>query len=464
MPNENRLIPLHMEILDRQRTFFATGQTRPYAFRRDALRRLRASVVEHLPVLYEAMFHDLHKSEAETYLTEVAIVLREIDNQLGHLRSRMRASRVSTPLFLWPSRSRTLCEPYGNVLIVSPWNYPAQLALCPLAGAIAAGNCAVVKSSPYTPQVSSVLKRIVASAFHPDHVTLIEGDRQVNTALLAERWDYIFFTGNPALGHIVMRAAADHLTPLTLELGGKSPCLVDHSANIDLAARRIVWGKFLNAGQTCVAPDYLLVHQNIKAPLIDRLRHWIGVFYGPEPKESPHFGRLVNEQAYRRVVSYLTDGTLLAGGETDPSQRYIAPTLLDLGTPTDSVPVMQAEIFGPVLPLMEYVRLDQALEFVNRHEKPLALYYFGAPRTGREVLRRTSSGGACINDTILHISNDHLPFGGVGRSGMGRYHGKASFETFSHRRSVLISPRNSDLPFKYPPYKYFKLIQKLLHL
>ena len=463
-PSTPHFFIMGMEILDRQRTFFATGQTRPYVFRRDALLRLRRSITAHLPALYEAMHHDLHKSKEETYLTEVAIVLREIDNQLRHLKRRMRATCVFTPLFLWPSRSRTICEPYGNVLIISPWNYPAQLTLSPLAGAIAAGNCAVVKTSPYAPQVSAVLGRIIVSAFSPDHVTLIEGNREVNEALLAERWDYIFFTGSPTLGRIVMRAAAEHLTPLTLELGGKSPCLVDNSANIDLAARRIVWGKFLNAGQTCVAPDYLLVHQNVKGPLVDRIRHWIDVFYGPDPKESPHFGRLVNESAYRRAASYLTDGSLLAGGETDPAQRYIAPTLLDLGTPTDSVPVMQAEIFGPILPVMEYIHIDQAIEFVNRHEKPLALYYFGAPRTGREVLRRTSSGGACINDTILHISNDHLPFGGVGRSGMGRYHGKASFETFSNRRSVLISPRNSDLPFKYPPYKYFKLIRKLLHL
>lgn len=451
-----------MDILDSQRAFFASGHTRGYDFRHTALLQLKSSVHTHLPALYEALWQDLHKSEAEAYLTEVAIVLREIDDQLRHLRCRMRAKRVGTPLFLWPSHSRILCEPFGNVLIMAPWNYPFQLSVAPLVGAIAAGNCVVLKPSPYTPNVSAVIRQIVEPAFPSNYIAVVEGHRDVNEALLAERWDYIFFTGSPELGRTVMRAAAEHLTPVTLELGGKSPCIVDNSANVDIAARRIVWGKFLNAGQTCIAPDYLLVHENVKSPLIERIKYWINVFYGPEPEKSPNYGRLVNDKAFERVSSYLGDGTILTGGVTDPVQRYIAPTLIDLGRPTDSVPVMQSEIFGPVLPVMEFVRLDEAVEFIDRHEKPLALYYFGSPETGRDVLRRTSSGGACINDTVLHIANDRLPFGGVGNSGMGKYHGKESFLTFSNRRSILCSSKNLDLPIKYPPYKHFGWIKRLM--
>lgn len=467
---ENRIIfgsvPLFkfriMDILDSQRTFFTSGSTRTRDFRRTALQQLKNSVQTHLPALYEALWKDLHKSEAEAYLTEVGITLREIDDQLRHLRGRMREQGVGTPLFLRPSRSRIVYEPFGNVLIMAPWNYPFQLSFAPLAGAIAAGNCAVLKPSPYTPNVSAVIRQIVESAFPSHYIAVIEGHREVNEALLAERWDYIFFTGSPELGRTVMRAAAEHLTPVTLELGGKSPCIVDNSANVEVAARRITWGKFLNAGQTCIAPDYLLVHQNVKAPLLERIEYWIGKFYGPEPATSPNYGRLVNDRAFGRVASYLDNGTIITGGETDPAQRYIAPTLLDLGAPTDSVPVMQAEIFGPVLPVMEFVHLDEAVEFVNRHEKPLALYYFGSPKTARDVLRRTSSGGACINDTVLHIANDRLPFGGVGNSGMGKYHGKASFLTFSNRKSVLVSPKNIDIPLKYPPYRHLAWIKRLV--
>ena len=451
-----------MDILENQRAFFASGRTCGYAFRRAALERLKAEIKTHLAALYEALWADLHKSAEEACLTEIGITLREIDDQIGHLRRRMRPRRVGTPLFLRPSRSRIVCEPFGCVLILAPWNYPVQLTLAPLAGAVAAGNCAVLKPSPYTPNVSAVIRQIVESAFPPDHVAVVEGHREVNEALLAERWDYIFFTGSPELGRTVMRAAAEHLTPVTLELGGKSPCIVDNSADADIAARRIVWGKFLNAGQTCIAPDYLLVHQNIKAPLLERIKCHIRAFYGPDPKESPHYGRLVHDKAVEGGASYLGNGIILAGGETDPEQRYIAPTLLDLGRPTDGVPVMQAEIFGPVLPVMEFVRLDEAVEFVNRHEKPLAFYYFGSPATGRDILRRTSSGGACINDTVLHIANDRLPFGGVGQSGTGKYHGAESFRTFSNRKAVLLSARSLDIPLKYPPYRHFGWIKKLL--
>lgn len=451
-----------MDLLDSQRTFFATGRTRQGDFRRTSLKQLKTSILSHLPALYGALWHDLRKSKAEAYVTEIAIVLREIDDQLAHLSRRMRPERVCTPLFLWPSHSRIVSEPFGHVLIMAPWNYPFQLAMAPLAGAMAAGNCAILKPSPYTPNVSAAMRQIVESAFPPDYIAVVEGHRDINASLLAEKWDYIFFTGSPELGRTVMHAAAENLTPVTLELGGKSPCIVDNSAQVDIAAKRIAWGKFLNAGQTCVAPDYVLVHQNMKSPLVERIKYWIEAFYGADPMQSPHYGRLVNDRAFERVSSYLSDGAILTGGHTDPAQRYIAPTLLDLGTPTDSVPVMQAEIFGPVLPLMEFVRLEEAVGFINSRPKPLALYYFGAPKTGKDVIRSTSSGGACINDVVMHLANDRLPFGGVGNSGMGKYHGKESFRTFSNRRAVLLSARSIDPPLKYPPYRYFKWIERLM--
>lgn len=449
-------------IIAGQRTFFASGHTRDAAFRRSALIRLREAIHKHLPSLYDALWKDLHKSKAEAYISEIALVLREIDDQIGHLRSRMRSEKVCTPLFLLPSRSRIISEPLGNVLIMAPWNYPFQLTVLPLVGAIAAGNCAVLKPSPYTPTVSGVIRQMIWETFPDDYIAVVEGHRDVNEALLKEKWDYIFFTGSPELGRTVMQAAANNLTPVTLELGGKSPCIVDNSADVDIAAKRIAWGKFLNAGQTCVAPDYLLVHQNVKAPLIGRIKYWIEAFYGTDPAESPDYGRMVNDKAYDRVASYLGDGQVVIGGQTDATERYIAPTVMDLGEMRDDVPVMQNEIFGPVLPVMEYVHLEEALEFINRHPKPLALYYFGSPKTGKTVIRSTSSGGACINDVILHLANDRLPFGGVGNSGMGKYHGKESFLTFSNRRSILISPRHFDPPLKYPPYKYFKWIKRLM--
>ena len=446
------------------RRFFSSGKTLSAEYRLNALANLEKAIRAREEEILAALARDLGKSRTEGYMTELGMVYSELSYMRRHVKKLMRPVRAKTPTAQLPAKSFSLPCPYGTALIVSPWNYPFQLTMVPLVDCIAAGNCALVKPSASAAETAKIIGTILKEAFPPEYVSVAEGDRKENADLFRQKYDVVFFTGGKETGRRVAQCAAENLTPAVLELGGKSPCIVAEDADIRLSARRIAFGKLLNSGQTCVAPDYLLVHQNVKGPLVDRIRHWIDVFYGPDPKESPHFGRLVNESAYRRVASYLTDGSLLAGGETDPAQRYIAPTLLDLGTPTDSVPVMQAEIFGPILPVMEYVHLDQAIEFVNRHEKPLALYYFGAPRTGREVLRRTSSGGACINDTILHISNDHLPFGGVGRSGMGRYHGKASFETFSNRRSVLISLRNSDLPFKYPPYKYFKLIRKLLHL
>lgn len=448
-----------MEIIDQQRIYFASGATRSYTFRKNALERLKKTILEHEKSIYEALHADLHKSEGETFLSEIGIVLREIDTHLKHLRAWMRPKRVGTPLFMKPSRSRIVCEPYGVVLIMAPWNYPFQLTLAPLVGAIAAGNCAVLKPSPYTPHVSTVIRQIVESAFTPEHVTVVEGHRDTNTELLAQRWDYIFFTGSPSMGKVVMQAAAEHLTPVTLELGGKSPCIVDSTANCDIAARRIVWGKFLNAGQTCIAPDYLFVHQNVREPLLEQVELCIKQFYGEDPKASENYARIVSDKAFERIQSYLSEGKIIQGGETDPAERYIAPTLLTEVDPES--PVMQQEIFGPVLPVFEFVHLTDVLEFINNREKPLALYYFGTGKRAKRALHETSSGGMCINDTIMHIANDKLPFGGVGNSGMGKYHGKNSFLTFSNRRSLVLTPRNFDIPLKYPPYKRLKWIKKL---
>lgn len=450
-----------MDELTIKQHYFASGATLSRGARISALKALGRSIEQNRQQIYDALWNDLHKCEAEALLTEVNVVMSEIDNQLRHLRARMRPHCVPTPWILWPSRSRVECQPLGTVLVIAPWNYPFNLALTPLVGAIAAGNCAVVKPSDYTPRVSAVIAKIVAESLAPEHVSVVEGGRDVNTALLAERWDYIFFTGGPALGRVVMQAAARDLTPVTLELGGKSPCIVDRTANIDLAARRIVWGKFLNAGQTCVAPDHLFVHCDVKEQLVERMRHYITEFYGSDPHQSPHYGRIVNVAAFERLSELIgSAGRVVIGGSSVADERYIAPTVID-GIAADD-PIMQHEIFGPLLPVLDFTDINEVTAQINSREKPLALYYFGSSQSARWVLDRTSSGGACVNDLILHIANDHLPFGGVGGSGMGRYHGRDSFLTFSNRRAVLTSPRSLDLPFRYPPFRFFNIIKRII--
>ncbi|MBP3473787.1 MAG: aldehyde dehydrogenase [Alistipes sp.] len=443
-----------------QREYFASGVTLDRCFREEQLRRLQQALHKWHAPLCKALWVDLHKSEQEAVLTELSIVEGEVKTHLHHLKRWMRTERRSTPLKMMPSRSRIVSEPLGISLIISPWNYPVQLLLNPLVGAISAGCTAVLKPSPYVPTVSSVIEQMVADTFEERYVAVVQGNRDVNRLLLEQRYDMIFFTGSPALGRTVMSAAAKNLTPVVLELGGKSPCIVDEGADIKLAARRIAWGKTLNAGQTCIAPDYLLIHKSLQSQFVEEFKAAVERLHGRDPRQSEHYVRLVSERAFDRVAAYLQDGRVVAGGTTNRTERYIEPTLLADVSP--SAAVMQEEIFGPVLPMISFESRDEVKRFVAEREKPLAYYYFGRERDGWDMIRHSTSGGACLNDTIMHIANENLPFGGVGNSGMGSYHGRLSFDAFSHRRAVVVTPTWLDLPFRYMPYKMFSLVKKLL--
>lgn len=440
--------------------FYHTGATRDVDFRISVLEKLRTEIINRQELICEALWRDLHKSAYESFLTEISIVLQELKEHISHLKKWTNPRKVSTPLHLFPAKSRIIYEPYGTVLVIAPWNYPFQLLMAPLIGAVSAGNCVIAKPSPYTPHVAAVMEELIAAVFDPGHVLVILGGRGINTVLLDQKYDYIFFTGGPAVGKVVMEAAARNLTPLTLELGGKSPCIVSETADIDIAAKRVAWGKFLNAGQTCIAPDYLFIHRKIKPLFLEKLAVHIERFYGVIPALSPDFARIINEKAFERLLLLMEQGDIVIGGQTNRADCYIAPTVIDHIRP--EYPVMQEEIFGPVLPVMEYSDLNEPVTYINEHHKPLALYYFGCKKEAAEVIRRTTSGGVCINDTILHIANKNLPFGGVGNSGMGKYHGFASFETFSNCRSVLLASNRFDLPFRYPPYGSFSLLKKLM--
>ena len=453
---ENRI----EQIKEEQQQYFDSGATLSYRFRRQQLKRLHTALKAWEPKICEALWTDLHKSNEEAILTELSIVAGEIKNHISHLREWMRPKRACTPLKMMPSKSRVISEPLGCALIISPWNYPVQLLLNPLVGAISAGCTAILKPSPYVPNISAVLEEMISKTFDSNYITVVQGNRDTNKALLALRHDIIFFTGSPTLGKSVMMAAAEHLTPVVLELGGKSPCIVDAEANIQIAARRIAWGKTLNAGQTCIAPDYLLIHSSCKKEFINSFAKELKKLHGEDIKKSRHYVRLVSDKAFERVSSYLKEGEIAFGGTTDAKERYIEPTLLDNVNP--EAEVMQEEIFGPVLPMITFDKLDEAISFIRKREKPLALYYFGKSSIGKELLHRTSSGGACINDTIMHIANENIPFGGVGNSGMGQYHGKESYKAFSHYRSVVETPTWLDLPFRYMPYRMFELVKKLL--
>ena len=443
-----------------QRNYFRSHATLSLDFRREMLQRLKTNILRFEKELCDALYLDLHKSYEEAYMTEISIVLGEIDNFLENLRRWAAPSKKSTPLKMFPSRSMILTEPLGVALIMSPWNYPVQLVLNPLVGAIAAGCTAVVKPSPYVEHVAEVLERLIYETFDKEYITVVQGHRDVNTELLKQRYDIIFFTGSPDLGRVVMRAAAENATPVILELGGKCPVIVDRSADVRLAAKRVAWGKTLNAGQTCIAPDYVLIHEDVKAEFVEEFRHALVELHGEDAQLSKHYVRMVSDKAFERVSGYLREGRVLVGGRVDASDRYIEPTLLD-NVLLDSA-VMTTEIFGPVLPVLTIKSIDEAIAFVNDREKPLALYVFADKSVGRKVLHHTSSGGACVNDVIMHIANEHLPFGGVGNSGMGRYHGRDSLYSFSHRRSVVVTPTWIDLPFRYMPYRLFKWVKRLM--
>jgi len=449
-------------IVEAQRRFFRSGTTKDIAFRKRMLRRLQEALQVWEERLVEALWTDMHKSYEEAYLTEISIVKGEIKTHLRNVSKWAEKEKVSTPITLFPSRSYTVKEPLGCTLIISPWNYPVQLLLNPLVGAISAGCTAVLKPSPYVPNVSETLGRMIAETFNPEYIAVVQGHRDVNTALLQERWDLIFFTGSPALGRIVMAAAAENLTPVVLELGGKSPCIIDRSADIQIAARRVAWGKTLNSGQTCIAPDYLIVHKDVKDAFVKAFAREIKSLHGEDIFESPYYVHMVNKKAFDRVSSYFSEGKILYGGRTDAEKLCIEPTILEC-TSTD-LPVMEEEIFGPLFPMIVLGGdfATQTIDFIVGREKPLALYFFGDEKMGWEIIQGTSSGGGCINDVIMHIANGNMPFGGVGNSGMGRYHHQYSFECFSHTRSIIVSPTRPDLPFRYMPYRLFKWVKKLL--
>lgn len=437
-------------LIARQRAFFLSGATRPLEFRRAQLRRLLDALVTHESELLAALHSDLRKSPLDGYASEIGFVTSEIRHALRHLGSWMKPERRRAPLLAWPASGSIHPQPYGVALIIGPWNYPLQLLLSPLVGAIAAGNCAVLKPSECAPHTSAVLDRMLRQAFPVEYIAVVEGEQATAEALLLEKFDTIFFTGSTHTGRAIMTAAARHLTPVTLELGGKSPCIVCGDAPLELTARRIAWGKFMNAGQTCVAPDYVLVDQRVSAAFLAALKQALREFYGDDAQQSSDYGRIINRRHFERLATYLDEGTIACGGRNDATDLYIEPTVL-MDVPPDAA-VMRGEIFGPILPVLPFNDIRDVLERLRDHAPPLALYLFTNDRTIQEqVLAATCSGGVCINDTITHILGKDLPFGGLGESGMGSYHGKASFDCFSHRRSVLKRSLRIDPAFRYPP-------------
>ncbi len=438
-------------ILEKQRNFFLQGKTLEYSFRLQQLKLLKQIIKAHETEILQALKSDLNKADFEGYATEVGFTYEELNHAISHLKSWMRPKTVWTPMTQFWAVSKIYPKPFGVSLIISPWNYPFQLLFAPLIGAIASGCTAVLKSSELAPATSAIAKKLVTKYFQPEYVALVEGGVETSQYLLQQKWDVIFFTGSTQVGKIVMQAAANHLTPVVLELGGKSPCIVDETAHLDFAAKRIVWGKLVNAGQTCVAPDYLLVHESIKQPLVQKIIENIKKSYGEDPSQSPDYPRIINEKHFIRLTNYLKDGNIIFGGQTDISQKYIAPTLLDNVNPDSSV--MQDEIFGPILPILTYKNLQDAINFINARPKPLALYlYTNSSENEKRILNYTDSGGGCINDCLVHLAPQDLPFGGVGDSGMGNYHGKSSFDAFSHPRGILKKTNLFDIPIRYAPY------------
>ena len=450
-------------MLKAQRAFFAGGGTLPVEGRIQALKRLRDAIRAHEGEINDALKQDLGKSGFESYMCEVGLTCSEITYMIEHVRSFAAERRVPTPLAQFASRSYTKPVPYGVTLIMSPWNYPFMLTMDPLADALAAGNTAILKPSAYSPHTSAVIGKIVAECFDPSYVAVVTGGRAENQCLLQEPFDHIFFTGSQAVGREVLRQAAAHLTPVTLELGGKSPCLVDRSAKLPLAAKRIVFGKFLNCGQTCVAPDYIYCDEAIKDDLVRELVVQIKAQFGEAPLENENYGKIINQKHFDRISGLIAPEKVAFGGRTEPERCRIEPTVLDNVTWED--PVMQEEIFGPVLPILTYRTLEEAVETINARPHPLALYLFSEDKAHiRDVTARCQFGGGCVNDTIIHLATSRMGFGGVGASGIGAYHGKAGFETFSHRKSIVDKKTWMDLPMRYQPYRqvYEKLIRMFL--
>ncbi|MCE9669789.1 aldehyde dehydrogenase family protein [Myxococcus stipitatus] len=438
-------------LVEKQRAYFETRVTLPLQWRREQLQVLERTVRKYEAEILAALRSDLNKSPEEAYLTEVGSIYGEVRTALKNVKSWMKPRKGSAPLVIQPARAYQYSDPLGVTLIIAPWNYPYQLSIAPLIGALAAGCTAVLKPSELAPATSAVLARLLGEAFPPEVVAVVEGDAKASQALLAERWDLIFFTGGTAVGRVVAEAAAKHLTPTVLELGGKSPCIIDRSADLEVTARRIAWGKYVNAGQTCIAPDYVLIPPDLKERFTGLVRKAVQEFYGKDPRASSDYGRIISARHFERVSALAKDGTVAFGGERDADSRYFSPTVIT-DAPVTS-PLMQDEIFGPLLPLVDCGSIDEAIRFVRSRPKPLALYSFASDAAVHErVLTETSSGGAVTNDVCVHFAVEGLPFGGVGESGLGGYHGQASFDAFSHKKSVVKRPFALDMKLRYPPY------------
>ena len=436
------------------RKYFDSGITRPYSFRNEQLQKLKQAILNHEHPLYDALYADLKKSPEETWVTETGFFLSEINHTIKNLRRWMEPERTATNLLNLPSSSYVIREPLGAVLIIGPWNYPLQLLFTPLVGAIAAGNCVVLKPSEFAPAASAIMKKIIEENFSPEYILYVEGDgaEVVPQMMKSFVFDHVFYTGSTAVGKIIYRMAAENLVPVTLELGGKSPCVVESDANIDVAARRIAMTKFSNAGQMCVAPDYVLVHESKKDELVEALKSSINKFFGEKPEDSYNYGKIINAKQFDRVVAYLSQGTIVQGGRTNKEKLFIEPTILtDISLDAG---VMKDEIFGPVLPVISFTTMDDAKAIISRNPNPLAFYVFtSAKKKETEWLNSVAFGGGCVNNASWHLTNHHLPFGGRGFSGTGHYHGKYSFETFSHKKAIMKTPTWFDPNVKYPPFK-----------
>lgn len=441
------------EIVEKQQAFFQSKATLSLEFRLEMLRKLQNSIIENKIDIEIALIKDMNKCKTEVYMTEIGIILNEIRFHIKNLKQWMKNKKVLTPSEQLPAKSFISPHPLGVVLIMSPWNYPVQLSLEPLVGAISAGCTAILKPSSYTTATSKILAKILMDTYPAEYITTVLGGREENSNLLKQKFDHIFFTGSPKVGHLVMESAAKNLTPVTLELGGKSPVIVDHTANISIAAKRIAFGKILNAGQTCVAPDYLFIHKSVKEEFVSEYKSTINQFFPNGDMSDMNI--IINDYHFKRIKSLMDSGNILIGGETDDEKRFIAPTLLD-NVAVDS-PIMQEEIFGPILPMMTFTDLNTCIDYINNNPKPLALYLFTTDNSvEKKVLDSCTFGGGCINDTIIHIATPHMGFGGVGSSGIGSYHGKKSFDTFTHYRSIVKKSNIFDLPVRYRPYSSFK--------
>ncbi|MGN0673789.1 MAG: aldehyde dehydrogenase [Anaerovoracaceae bacterium] len=449
------------KMVKESREYFMTGETLKVSTRIAALRRLKASIISHEEEINDALKKDLGKSRAEGYMCEIGMTLSEITYMIRNVRSFAKCKRVMTPLAQFHATSYTLPSPHGVVLIMSPWNYPFMLAMEPLVDAIAAGNTAVIKPSAYSPATSEIIGRIISECFDERYVSVVTGGRAENQALLKEHFDYIFFTGSKSVGKEVMRNAAEYLTPVTLELGGKSPCIVDSSANIELAARRIVFGKYLNCGQTCVAPDYIMCHSSVKDRFLKAVKAEISRQYGDSPLDNPHYGKIINEKHFDRICALIDHRKVIIGGGSCRDTLMIEPTVMADVTAEDAV--MKEEIFGPIMPVLTFNNLDDVIHGINSGDSPLSLYMFSQDKKAvKRVTESCGFGGGCVNDTIIHLATSEMGFGGFGASGMGSYHGKAGFETFSHRKSIVDKKCWIDLPMRYQPYK--KLNEKLIRM